>query len=160
MRKNELLLLKWSNIDFESNIITVEATNTKNRMKKRIPINSSLRKLLLEQKLKTGLSPYIFLNPEGKAYFGTFSLTTCFENACSRAGIKGLRFHDLRHTAATRLVESGVPLHAVSNLLGHSSVRVTERYSHPDESVKEAVEILGNFNKNCTNFCSSETFGK
>ncbi len=160
MRKNELLLLKWSNIDFESNIITVEATNTKNRKKKRIPINSSLRKLLLEQKLKTGFSPYIFLNPEGKAYLGTFSLTTCFENACGRAGIKGLRFHDLRHTAATRMIEAGASIVAVSKILGHSNLAMTMRYSHPDNSLKEAVEKLANFKHNCSQNCSQEEINK
>jgi integrase len=56
-----------------------------------------------------------------------------------------LRFHDLRHTAATRLVESGIPLHAVAKLLGHSTVKITERYSHPEESVKKGTDILANY---------------
>jgi len=55
----------------------------------------------------------------------------------------GLRFHDLRHTFATRLVEKGVDLITVKNLLGHSTVKVTERYTHPNQNLKkEAVEAL------------------
>ncbi len=50
-----------------------------------------------------------------------------YKTACREAGIENLRFHDLRHTVATRLVEAGIPLHAVTKLLGHSSVKITER---------------------------------
>jgi len=60
MRKNELLSLKWSNVDLDNNLITIESTNTKNKKLKRVPINSLLRKLLLEQKLKTSFSSYVF----------------------------------------------------------------------------------------------------
>ncbi|MCH7927647.1 MAG: tyrosine-type recombinase/integrase [Candidatus Dadabacteria bacterium] len=44
------------------------------------------------------------------------------------------------------LVESGIPLHTVAKLLGHSSIRTTERYSHPEDSLKDAVEKLANTN--------------
>jgi len=83
-----------------------------------------------------------------------------FKTACKKASTENLRFHDLRHTAATRLVESGVPLHAVTKLLGHSTVKVTERYSHPEESIKEAVEILANFNQNRSKNGSNENLVK
>jgi len=68
---------------------------------------------------------------------------SAFENACKRAGIKKLRFHDLRHTFATRLVLSGVDLATVSKLLGHSSIQRTMRYAHPTpEALKSAVYKL------------------
>jgi len=67
-------------------------------------------------------------------------------DACQKAGVDDLRFHDLRHTAATRLVEAGVPIHAVAKLLG-VSLKIAESYSHPEESVKDAVEILENVNR-------------
>lgn len=54
-------------------------------------------------------------------------IRTAFKNACKRAGIKNLRFHDFRHTFATRLVLSGVDLATVSKLLGHSSIQMTMR---------------------------------
>ncbi len=157
MRKGELLSLKWINADLEHNVISVEPTNTKSKKLKRIPINSKLRRILLEQKLKTGFSDYVFLNPEGKPYLSAFSVKTCFENACRRANITGLRFHDLRHTAATRMIESGASIVAVSKILGHSSLAMTMRYSHPDNSLKEAVEKLANFNINYSPNCSPET---
>ena len=70
-------------------------------------------------------------------------IRTAFENVCRRAGIKKLRFHNLRHTFATRLVLSGVDLVTVSKLLGHSSIQMTMRYSHPTpEALKNAVSKL------------------
>lgn len=156
MRKNEILSLKWANIDLENNLITIEPTNTKTKKLKRIPINSTLRKTLIEQRPKTVFREYVFLNPEGKPYNRSDSLKRCFEGACRRANIKGLRFHDLRHTAATRMVESGASIVAVSKILGHSSLNTTMRYSHPDNSLREAVEKLANFTHNRSNFRSNE----
>jgi len=62
--------------------------------------------------------------------------------ACKRADIKGLRFHDLRHTAATRMIEKGANIVAVSKILGHSDIQTTMRYAHPDDTLKDAVEML------------------
>jgi integrase len=71
------------------------------------------------------------------------SVRKAFKAACRRAGIKNMRFHDLRHTFATRLVLSGVDLATVSKLLGHSSIQMTMRYSHPTpEALKNAVSKL------------------
>jgi len=67
---------------------------------------------------------------------------TAFDNACRRAKIKELRFHDLRQTAATRMIESGANIVAVSKILWHSTLSRTMRYSHPDESIREALENL------------------
>lgn len=160
MRKNEILSLRWANIDLETNIITVEATNTKSKKLKRIPANSTLRKALLEQKLKTGFNEYVFLNPEGNPYQRHDSLKRCFEGALRRAGIKGLRFHDLRHTAATRMIEAGASIVAVSKILGHSAFSTTMRYAHPEDSLKDAVEKLANFTLNCSQNCSHKELEK
>jgi integrase len=159
MRKMEILSLKWDRIDFENNVITLPQTNTKSKKMRRIPISSTLRKTLLEQKLMSGGSEFVF--PSAGSKNGHLSwLRRSFTTACRRASIQGLRFHDLRHIAATRLVEAGIPLHAVAKLLGHSTVKITERYSHPEGSIQEAVEILANFTQGRSNFCSSENSEK
>ncbi len=156
MRKNEILSLKWNNVDLENNVLTIEASNTKSKKLKRIPINSKLRRILLEQKLKTGFGLYIFLNPDGKPYQRCDSLKRCFGGACRRAGIKGLRFHDLRHTAATRMVEKGANIVSVSRILGHSSLNTTMRYAHPDDSLREAAEKLANFSSTTDQFTDQQ----
>ncbi len=79
----------------------------------------------------------------------TNSLRTCFELARKKSKVEDLRFHDLRHTAPTRMVEAGGNIIAVSKILGHADLRTTMRYAHPDNSLKETVEKLGNFKSNC-----------
>jgi integrase len=156
MRKNEMLSLKWNKVDLENNILTIEATNTKSKKLKRIPISSKLRKVLLEQKLKTGFNEYVFLNPEGEPYQRHDSLKRCFEGACRRAGIKGLRFHDLRHTAATRMVEKGANIVAIKRILGHADINTTMRYAHPDDSLGDAVEKLADFESTTDQFTDQQ----
>ena len=66
-----------------------------------------------------------------------------FKTACTRVGIENFRIHDLRHTCASLAGSEGVPLEALRDLLGHSSVTVTERYAHlAPEKVREAVAVL------------------
>ena len=66
-----------------------------------------------------------------------------FLAACKAARIEDFRFHDLRHTCAARLVSSGVALSEVRDLLGHSTVAMTERYAHlAPERIRAAVAVL------------------
>lgn len=142
MRKGEIISLKWGNVDLENNFITVAKENSKSKKSRRIPVNSVLRKLLLELRLKSAGSECVFLNSEGTPYTRHDSLNRSFKNALDKAGIRGLRFHDLRHTAGTRLGEKNIPVQAINKLLGHADIRTTMRYVHPEDSLRDAVEIL------------------
>jgi len=140
--------LSWDNVDKENNIITIEHINTKSKKTRKIPINSRLRKILLEQRLKVGSSNYVFLSSKGSPYKRHDSLNQAFRGACKRAGITNFRFHDLRHTSATRMIETGASIVAVSRILGHADLKTTMRYAHPENSLKDAVENLSNFESN------------
>ncbi len=71
------------------------------------------------------------------------SIKTGFWAALRRSGIDHCRFHDLRHTFASRLVMSGVDIVTVKELMGHKDIKMTMRYSHPTpEHKKQAVERL------------------
>jgi integrase len=60
-----------------------------------------------------------------------------FGEACKVAGLIGLRFHDLRHTATTRLADAGINIIVIAEILGHSDIRTTKRYSHAmDETMR------------------------
>lgn len=155
MRRGEILSLKWENVDFENKIFIITATNNKSKRIKNIPINSVLKKLLLELRLKNRMkSEYVFLGDDGKP---VKDIKTAFLNACRRANIEGLRFHDLRHTAGTRMLERAVGIVEISEILGHSSIELTrKRYLHPWDSLREAVEKLANFSENYSQKCSHE----
>lgn len=142
MRKGEIISLKWENVDLDRNIITIHKTNSKSKKTKRIPINSVIRKLLLELKLKSAGSTYVFLSSKSTPYLRQDSLNRAYTLAKEKAQIQGLRFHDLRHTAATRMVELGVSIVVVNKILGHASIQMTMRYAHPNESLKIALEGL------------------
>ena len=83
----------------------------------------------------------VFVNPlSGSAWK---SIRNSFNGAVRRAKIEDFRFHDLRHTAASWLVMSGVDLLTVASILGHKDIRMTQRYSHLSPSHRvEAVEAL------------------
>lgn len=139
MRRGEILNLKWAQVDLSERSIKVVGTKSgKNRI---LPVNAELHRVFMRMQKRNGKSPYVFPNPRtGKPYT---EVKKSFKSACERAGIENLRFHDLRHTFASRLVESGVDLITVRDLLGHFSVRVTQRYTHSNRKQKmAAVEVL------------------
>jgi len=132
MRRGEILSLRWDDVDFEVRMIKV--VRTKSGKVRFIPINEVLFNELKRLRSTSSGSGLVFCQN---------SVRTAFEGACRRAGIHGLRFHDLRHTFATRLVERGVDLITVKELLGHSSVTITERYTHTfSEQKRSAVDVL------------------
>ena len=70
----------------------------------------------------------------------------CFKTVCKLANVQNLRFHDLRHTGATRMVAAGVPITVVKQILNHASIQTTMRYAHTmREQEISAVEALANF---------------
>jgi len=145
MRKMEILSLKWEFVNLDKNTITINQSNTKSKKTRMIPISSYLRKILLEQKLLCGGSEYIFPNDSGDSHIT--DIKRSFSTACKKAEIIGFRFHDLRHTAGTRMIESGVNVVLVSKILGHSDINLTvKRYIHPEDSLRDAVEKLANQN--------------
>ena len=67
-----------------------------------------------------------------------------FDDAVMKAGIKNFRWHDLRHTFASRLRMKGAPLEDIADLLGHKSLTMTRRYAHlGPNKLHEVVSLLG-----------------
>jgi len=81
-------------------------------------------------------------------YLNTYvDIKKSFNKAREAAGIKDFRFHDLRHTVATRLVEKGIDLLVVKDILGHSNIETTMRYAHPIPKRKsDAIAVLNSYN--------------
>ena len=141
MRRGEILGLEWARVSLENRQIILECTNTKSKKRREIPINGDLFSLLASLKTTANGSAYVFPNPfTGKPLKDAKS---AFYRACKKAGIKGLRFHDLRHTFASRLSARGVDLNTIRELLGHGSIRMTQRYLHSNQALKRnAVESI------------------
>jgi len=79
------------------------------------------------------------------------SLRVAFEKALRKAEIENFHFHDLRHSFATKLVQNGVDLYKLKELLGHKTVSMTARYAHHyPESLRESVHILDKCYKSVT----------
>jgi excisionase family DNA binding protein len=139
MRLGEILGLTWNRVDLDAGTILI--TKTKSGRDRTLPANIALRDELERLHAENGLSPFVFVNPRTKKPLG--SVKTAFKAACRRAGITGFRFHDARHTFASRLVAKGADIITIKALLGHSSVRITERYTHSGRDQKQkAVDLL------------------
>ena len=122
-RKGELTKLRWHDIDFERR--TAYVATTKNGQPKVLPLTDSVIKKLYEYKEDYGLlfpSPIIPYKPY------CFRQPWC--RALQDAEIKDFRFHDLRHTCASYLAQSGASLLEIADVLGHKQISVTKRYAH------------------------------
>lgn len=147
MRRNEILSLRWVNVDFVKGYIFIE--DSKSGKSRKVPMNAAVFETLHDLPKKF---EYVFFNEETKSHVK--DIKTAFKAACRRAkkdpkddkdpGIVGLRLHDLRHTAASKMIEAGADLVTVSKILGHSSIQMTMRYAHPTpENMRRAVDRLG-----------------
>lgn len=136
MRKGELLKLKWKDIDFENQVITIQALNTKTLKMREVPISDRL-KIELEQLLK------ISLQDLNSTVFGLLNVKKSFEGARRVANLPDIRFHDLRHTYATRLISAHIPVAEVARTLGHQQLATTYRYTNQTrESTKRIADAL------------------
>ncbi|MCH7519039.1 MAG: tyrosine-type recombinase/integrase [Candidatus Dadabacteria bacterium] len=144
MRRDEFLFLKWGWVNLQEGLITLPHTHTKSNKSRKVPINKVVRKILLEKKLQSDGNNNVFHVSDTMSGSRTW-LQRTFRKACKQAGIEGLRIHDLKHTAITRMVEAGIPLIDISKIVGTSIKLIVDRYSHQKESLKKAVDILANY---------------
>lgn len=143
-RKNEMLKLPWDRVDLKANRIYLGSEDTKNGKRRMVPVNLEARQALLNRARfraeQCPDSPWVFAHKNGER---VKYMQNGFQAALKRAGIENFRVHDLRHTCASWLVNAGVPLPEVRDLLGHSSIEMTERYAHlAPENLKGAVSVL------------------
>src|SRR5215813_13645880 len=94
---------------------------------------------------KTTGNEYVFCDKLSGKPLG--SVKRAFKTACQKAGINGLRFHDLRHTVAGRLRAKGVDLVTIKELLGHADIRTTIRYAHTTMEAKRTAIAAFNGHK-------------
>ena len=141
MRLGEILALTWAGVDLFRRTVTV--FHSKNGERRTVPANQTLIALLKEKaKVRLLKTELVFPSRTGTP-LDPNHLRRALRIALTRADLHDVHFHDLRHTFATRLVQSGVDLYKVQRLLGHKTPMMTQRYAHHyPESLRDGVEIL------------------
>lgn len=140
MRRGEVFNLKWDDISFEQKRITVEGETSKSGQTRHIPINTELYVTLSRWRERNDRDGFVFPGRNGKRLD---NVKKSWSGLLSQAKIKDFRWHDLRHTFASKLVMKGVAINTVRELLGHSDLAMTLRYAHLATDTKvDAVELL------------------
>jgi integrase len=144
LRRGEVLSLKWDQVNLgTSPRVTIKAGYAKSNCARHVPLNSEAKAVMKQWKGQGSGESWVFPNPATGYKFE--KLKTSWPNLMTAAKIEDFRFHDVRHDFASRLVMAGVDLYRVRDLLGHSSISMTERYSHlAPAALAEAVEVLSN----------------
>ncbi len=165
-RRGELVGLKWSDINFNTGVLTVSRSNYKLTGEKEIkskptktgksreiilpPYVLKMLRLYRTEQMKTRLligdkwqgDEWIFIQADGKPMYPT-TPTLQFSRFLKRAGLPHRKFHALRHTSATLLLANGTNIKNVASRLGHAQLKTTNRYVHAvEEADRQAANTL------------------
>lgn len=135
-RRNELLSLTWNNVDIERRIITLSQGTTKVLRERSVPISRRLAATIADMRINRLFHP-------ATPVFQKIDFKRAWRTATRAAGLDGLRFHDLRHTAITRMIDAGISPPIVMKISGHSQQKTFLRYVNPsDDSLALAADAL------------------
>ena len=139
LRRGELVALTWNDVDFDRKLIRVnksyhngrlEETKTKKSVRN-VCIPENLVNVLLEWKKVAPTSKIVFCNKLGNYQDPNNMIKRYFKPCLEKAGIKNIRFHDLRHTYASLMIAKGMPIKFIQEQMGHTSIQVTlDKYGH------------------------------
>jgi integrase len=143
LRRGELLALMWKDVNLKTKWLTVAGQTSKNNQTRRVPLNAEAATILegWNRQSKGSLTgSYVFAGSKGRRMT---TITTAWRTLRKLARLRNFHFHDLRHHFASRLVQSGVDLNSVRELLGHSDIKMVLRYAHlAPEGLANAVEKI------------------
>jgi integrase len=143
-RYSEAVGLSWKDVDLDKKTISLYRSKVKNEST--LDMTTRVHQVLTRRFAgKSEHQKYIFESKTGAAR--KYS-PGAFRRACKRCGIEGITLHSLRHTFASRVVQAGLSLMEIQNLLGHASPITSLRYAHlaPNQASSKAVSILNTFN--------------
>ncbi len=123
-RYGEIANILWSRIDLENRTINLWRPKVRNES---IIYMTSRVHAILTRRSADRQGEHVFCNEKGEARgYAAKGIRLCIKNA----GLEDFKIHDLRHTAASRLIQNGMSLYEVAQILGHTDVQTTQRYAH------------------------------
>jgi integrase len=139
-RKREVLDARWEHVDFDRRLLTVPLS--KSGRPRYIPLSDASIELLRGLPRVDDI-PWVFFNPKTRK--PPVSIFYAWDSIRAKVGLKEVRLHDLRHSFASFLVNSGRSLYEVQRLLGHHDPKMTMRYAHLSPgALIEAANVVGN----------------
>lgn len=146
MRFSEIMDLTWADVMLDEKLRTGKITVIgKGNKRRNVPVNKTVLELLLKKR-RSRRGKLVFPSPANGGRIN--NLKRSFATALEKAEIDNFRFHDLRHTAASWMMQGGADLYAVQKILGHSSISTTQRYAHLSPRFLEGqIEVIDVFFK-------------
>lgn len=140
IRKGELLAIRWSQVDFEARLITLDKDETKGNEARSVPILAGDMENLLRASFSAAPRAEYVFNRNGEPIL---DFRWSWDEACTRAGVPGLKFHDLRRTAVRNMRRAGVPQVVRMKISGHKTDSMERRYNIADaEDMDIARELM------------------
>jgi integrase len=156
LRRGELFALRWRDVDFNSSVIRVRAsyaagavTSPKSGKVRSVPMAPDVAAALARLGARTeftGDDDLVFVGSTG-SFLGSSALRRRYDAALKRAGLRQLRFHDLRHTFGTRMIGTA-DIRRVQEWMGHSDIQTTMRYLHYAPREEDAALVADAFRLN------------
>lgn len=140
LRQGELIALRWKDVDWKAGLIRVRRNYTRGRFgtpktkrsSRAVPMPERVAAALkehFERSNYAGADDLVFCHPESGAPFDASKMRKRFKVAIKAAGVRSIRFHDLRHTFGTRMAAAGAPLRTIQEWMGHRDYKTTEIYA-------------------------------
>jgi len=144
IRRGAMLALKWEDIDFNTQTITLRPEDDKNTNTNRLPLSDDAIDILSSwRKQSPSKAPESLIFPSPKTGGRIQEVKTAWKAILQDARIENFRWHDMRHDFASQLVMKGTDLNTVRELLCHSDMKMTMRYAHlSPQSKLNAVQVL------------------
>ena len=151
LRLGEICGLCWDRVDFNSGNLVINRTLTRDGLRnttkthrgRYVPMNTIVKDIL-QNRLTTRISKFVFCTPEGKPLPYDHVTQRHFKKSQREAGLENIiRFHDLRHTFASHFMMNGGNIYTLQKLLGHTDIKTTMIYAHLDQDfLREAAEVV------------------
>jgi integrase len=141
MRRGELFSLAWESVDMGQASLAVTGSTAKSGKTRHIPLNAEALAVLKSWHKHTDGAGLIFKSHTGERFD---NIKKSFATTLRAANIQNFRFHDTRHSFASKLVMAGVDLNTVRELLGHADIKMTLRYAHlaPEHKAAAVAKLV------------------